>query len=68
MLLLACGDSGRSAVVARFRCDLIGEDSMLVTDEESLEYGEMTPRASSWSAAYQFVRRTSKKADLPQLR
>lgn len=37
---------------------------MLVTDEDSLGYGEMTPRASSWSAAYQLVKRSSKKRQL----
>ena len=42
-------------------CDLTGEDSMLVTDEDSLGYGEMTPRASSWSAAYQLMKRSSEK-------
>ena len=52
VLLLSCGESGRSAVVARFCCDLTAEESMLVTDEDSLWYGEMTPRASSWSATF----------------
>ena len=35
-LLLSRGDSGRSAVVAMFCCDLTGDESMLVIDEDSL--------------------------------
>ena len=68
VLLLTCADSGRPAVVAGFCCDLTDEDSMLVTDEDSLGYGEMTPRASSWSATYQLVKRKGKEVSLPQLR
>lgn len=37
VLLLSCGDSGLSAVVVPFCCDLAGEESMLVRDEDSLE-------------------------------
>ena len=36
VLLLTCGDNGRPAVGARFCCDFTDEDSMLVTDEDSL--------------------------------
>ena len=37
VLLLLCGDRGRSAVAAMFCCDLTMDDSMLVKDVDSLE-------------------------------